>query len=252
MATYRIDRDGTVATFTFTRDERLNAFDVATIREWRDAIDALLDEPDLRVLCITAEGRAFCAGGDVKAMVDVEDGKAHFRAMTEHHHALVRRLRTTEKLVVTAANGAIAGGGCGIFLAGDIRFATPATTMKPAYLTLGVSPDGGITHFLPRLVGIARAQEILFNDRRLDADEMVRLGLAFELVEPDHLMESVHRRAREWADGPRASLEGTKSLLQMTFDNPLSMQLAEERNLNGKSGATPEFRERLARFLTKG
>ncbi|HET6405742.1 MAG TPA: enoyl-CoA hydratase-related protein [Candidatus Thermoplasmatota archaeon] len=252
MPDVEVRREGAVAVVTLQRPEVYNAFTLAMVRELRARLEELTLDATVGAIVLTGAGKAFCSGGDVQEMLaNVLRAEAHFLDLTADHHAVVTLLVAGPKPVVCALNGVAAGGGFGLALCGDIRIASSSARFKPAYFKLGVAPDGGSTYLLPRLVGFTRAQELLFHDRFVAADEALALGLVHEVVPPERLMERALEEARKLAEGPSFALAAAKRLMAETTSNDLAKQLALERRLNSQSGATPEFREGARAFAEK-
>lgn len=247
-----VRREGPVAVVTLNRPEVYNAFTLAMVRELRARLEELTADDSIGAIVLTGAGKAFCSGGDVAEMFDnVHRAEQHFLDLTADHHAVVTILVAGPKPVVCALNGIAAGGGFGLALCGDIRIASGAARFKPAYFKLGVAPDGGSTWLLPRLVGFTRAQELLFHDRVVAAEEALALGLVHEVVPVARLMERAMAEAQALARGPSFALAAGKRLMADTTSNDLAKQLALERRLNSQSGGTAEFREGAKAFKEK-
>ncbi|MHB8604129.1 MAG: enoyl-CoA hydratase/isomerase family protein [Thermoplasmatota archaeon] len=248
----RYEVQGRVAEITLDRPEKLNAFDVATSRALADAARKAAVDDGARAVLLTGAGRAFCAGGDVAEMLaNAQDGESYLYALTEHHHAAVEAFLSMPKPVIVAVNGVAAGGGFGLALVGDLRFCATDASFKPAYFGIGVVPDGGSTWLLPRLVGVSRAQEILFRDRSVAADEAVAIGMMHRAVPPAQLLDVAREEARACAARPAFALAGAKRLLASSLAQDWNAQLADERRWNARSGATADFREGVAAFKEK-
>lgn len=252
VADVEVRREGAVALVTLHRPEVFNAFTLSMVRELRARLAEAMADPEVGALVLTGAGKAFCAGGDVQEMDgNLHRAEAHFLDLTAAHHEVVRLLVEGPKPVVCALNGVAAGGGFGLALCGDLRVAGERARFKPAYFRLGVAPDGGSTWLLPRLVGFARAQELLFHDRVVDAQEALALGLVHEVVPQERLMERALAEADALAAGPAFALAAAKRLMVATTSSDLAQQLALERRLNSESGATPEFAEGARAFREK-
>ena len=247
-----VHRDGAVAVVTLNRPQVYNAFTLAKIKELRRILDELVADQAVRALVLTGAGKAFCSGGDVAEMnANVHRAEQHFLDLTAEHHAVVRILVEGPKPVICAINGVAAGGGFGLALCGDLRIAAASARWKPAYFKLGVAPDGGSTWLLPRLVGFTIAQELIFHDRVVLADEARALGLCHEVVPDEELMPRALAEAKALAEGPSFALRAAKLLMAATTSNDLARQLEMERHWNSKSGATPEFAEGARAFREK-
>lgn len=252
MPEIEVRREGPVAVVTLNRPDVLNAFTLAMVRELRAALDALTADATVGSIVLTGAGKAFCAGGDVDEMyANLHRAEHHFLDLTAEHHAVVRLLVEGPKPVVCAVNGVAAGGGFGLALCGDLRVAAADARFKPAYFRLGVAPDGGSTWLLPRLVGFTRAQELLFHDRVVRADEALALGLVHEVAPTERLLERAMEEARALAAGPPFALAAAKKLMASTMSSDVPTQLALERRLNSQSGGTPDFAEGARAFREK-
>lgn len=247
-------REGPVALVTLCRPDRFNAFDLATIQALEKTVEAALADEGVRALVLTGEGRAFCAGGDVAEMAAKGDAASgHFLDLTAAHHPLVELLVSGRKPVVTAVNGVAAGGGVGLALAGDYRVGGASARFRSAYFKLGVSPDGGATFLLPRLVGMAAAQRFLYRDETVGAEEARALGLLHEVVPDAELRARALQVATELAGLPLGAFARTKALLASSVGGAGSLrdQLDAERHLIAESATTAEFREGARAFSEK-
>lgn len=251
----RTEDDDGIRTLTLNRPDRYNAFDVPLVKALRDTFDAAAGDATVQGIVLTGAGKAFCAGGDVKAMRQAveETGSAKelFLALTEHLHPLIAAIRTCPKPVVGAIHGAVAGGGFGLALACDWRVGTPHTSFKPAYATLGILPDGGLTFFLPRIAGWGIANRIVLADVPVGPDDAHRWGLLDEVVEADRVRTRAAARARRLADLPPESFAATKELFNRTLAQDLPTQLSDERERNAASAGRPTLREGLTAFFEK-
>ncbi len=247
--TVRYDVRDRVAEITIDRPGKLNAFDLETVRALRVAAERARDDAAARAVLLAGAGSAFTAGGDVDEMIaHADDGERHVLALTEHHHPLVETLLTMPKPVVVSVDGVAAGGGFGLALCGDYRIGSERTRFKAAYFGIGVVPDGGITWLLPRLVGASRAQQILYLDRVVCAEEALAIGLLHRVVAADAISEEARSEARAMASLPAFAFAGAKELLNASLRRAMRDHLAHERRLNGASAGTEEFRERVRAF----
>lgn len=242
-----------IAAITLNKPASYNAFDVAFIKEIRKAFEEASRNRDVDAIVFTGAGKAFCAGGDINAMKEAlgRDPQRLFEELTEHLHPLVAGIRKWSKPVVAAINGPVAGGGFGFALACDVRVAVPTASFKPAYSKLGICPDGGLTFFLPRLVGFAHAQRIILFDESIDAERARGLGLVDRIVEADQLLGQAKADAARLASQPVESFRLTKELLSMSYLGDLDLQLERERRRNAASAKGPWLREGVTAFLEK-
>lgn len=245
-------RDG-IATLTLNKPDRYNAFDPPFIKEIRRAFEESVRRSDVDAIVLTGAGKAFCAGGDIHSMKAAlgRDPQRLFEDLTEHLHPVVAGIRKAPKPVVAALNGAVAGGGFGLALACDERVATESTSFKPAYSKLGICPDGGLTFFLPRLIGFARAQRTILFDETIKGDEAHRIGLVDRLVAAEELLATAQKDAARLANHPAESFRLTKELLNMSYLPDLDLQLERERRRNAASARGPWLQEGVTAFFEK-
>src|SRR6059036_143524 len=187
-----------VATLTLNRPERLNALGGTLLEDLTDGLTRAIDDPDVHVIVITGAGKGFCAGGDVKAMQDA-NAAGRTRPLDERvapsRDRTVLLMRDSPKPLIAAVNGAAAGAGMNLALACDIRIASSAARFSQAFVKRGLHPDWGGTYFLPRIIGMAKACELIFTGDLIDAAEALRLGLVSEVVPPAELLPRAHALA---------------------------------------------------------
>ena len=203
LNTLKIEIDGEIGTLTLDRPDAFNAMSPEMIGEMTVAFAWLADRAPLRALIVTGAGKAFCAGGDVNwfeqgVQSEEIDLPSQVRRGAEALHTAIVDLRRIPYPVIGAVNGPAAGAGFSLALACDIRIASEAAFFACAYGRIGASPDGGMTYFLPRVVGPSRALELLLEDPNMKAADALAEGLVAEVVAPDELMDRPARRPRSW------------------------------------------------------
>ncbi len=250
-----VDIEDSVATLTLNRPEVLNALDVSTTEALVEAIQACMDDADIRSVILTGAGRGFCAGGDMKALWrHVQNGgsASHFlRDLTALLHRAITDLRRIEKPVIAAINGPVGGAGMSFAAACDLRLAAEGARFKQAFTSIGLTPDSGWTALVAHIIGPAKAMELLLLDPVVDAAEALALGLVHELVPDDRLIERAREVAIKLARGPTAAFGGAKALVNETLFSGLETQLERERQRIISQAATPEFLEGLSAFVEK-
>jgi 2-(1,2-epoxy-1,2-dihydrophenyl)acetyl-CoA isomerase len=249
-----VRRDGAVALVTLQRTEALNALDEALVTALGAALAELASDAQMRAVVLTGSGRAFCAGGDVKAfLAHLDDDPAGFlrKIAGGFHERVVLPLRRMPKPVIAAINGVVAGGGVGLALACDLRVASSAARITLAYPNIGLTVDGGGSFFLPRMVGLGRALELMLLSEPVDAQEALRLGLVNRVVEPDALLPEALEMARRLAAGPTAAYGMIKELANQSFSNDLPAQLDAELERMAAAAKTQDHREGLRAFAEK-
>ncbi len=255
MNSVLLDVQDSVATITFNRPEALNAFDLAMAEVMLAKVQACMEDDAIRAVILTGAGRAFSAGGDIKAVLEIHqsggDVRQVFRDLILIFHRIITDLRRMEKPVITAINGSAGGGGMSFAVAGDLRIAAESAKFKQAYTSIGLSPDGGWTVFVPQLIGLAKATELLLLDPVFDAQEALNMGLVNEVVPDDQLMARVGELAAQLAAGPTTSFGGAKQLLNAVAFPDLEAQLERERQRVIYQSGTADFIEGLTAFIEK-
>ena len=246
-------RDGGVGTLTLNRPEKLNAFAGEMRREIADALDALEADSAIRVIVITGAGRAFCAGADVAYMAQlIETGDATaMAALVEAGRRVVMTIRRSSKPVIGAINGVAAGGGANLALACDVRIASDRAMLAQSFNRIGLHPDWGGTYFLPRLVGPAKALELMWDALPIDANECLKLGLVNRVVPHELLQETVATYAAGLAAKPALSLALTKRAIYDSLDHSLPEMLDYELDAQLQCFRTPDAAEGIGAFVAK-
>lgn len=244
-------RDG-VAWLTLAAPETRNAIGPAIAAALRDAANACADDPAVRCVVLTGAGRFFSVGGDIALFnAATEDTEAQIGALADTLHAAVHLLATMDKPLVTAINGPAAGAGLSLAILGDIAIAGASAHFTVAYSAIGLTPDGGASWLLPRLVGLRRAQEMVLTNRRIGAEEASAIGLVTRTVPDEALMETVQSVAATLAAGATHALGQCRRLLLASATADLRTQLdAEGASIAAASGG-PEGREGIAAFIHK-
>ncbi|QIG80759.1 enoyl-CoA hydratase/isomerase family protein [Stakelama tenebrarum] len=247
-----LERDNGVARITLNRPDVGNALDIPMSRALMEAAIEVDEDDSVRCVLITGAGKLFCAGGDVAAFSGAgEKLPAFLKEITAYVHAAVTRFARMDKPVVTAVNGSVAGAGIGLAILGDIALADPRASYMLAYTAIGLSPDGGTTWMLPRLIGLRRAQELCLRNRRIGAAEAAEIGLATRMVDEGALMDEANALAAELAASATPALGVTRKLLLDSTSNSLEAQLeAESRGISGLA-RTPQGKEGVASFVEK-
>jgi 2-(1,2-epoxy-1,2-dihydrophenyl)acetyl-CoA isomerase len=247
-----VERKANVATLTLNRPDAYNALDLTLGRELFTASIELDEDPDVRCVVVTGSGRAFCAGGDVKAFVD-NLGRigAHIKELTTYLHGAISRFARSDKPVIMAVNGVAAGGGFSLALSGDLVVAAESAKFSMAYSRIAASPDGSSSYFLPRLVGLRRAMELYFTNRVLTAKEAVEWGMVTRAVPDAELAGAVDVLGRELAQGPSKSFGIAKRLLHQSTWESLETQMELEAQGIAACGRTEDFRAGVTAFVHK-
>jgi 2-(1,2-epoxy-1,2-dihydrophenyl)acetyl-CoA isomerase len=254
LETLEIEIDGPVGTMTLNRPDSLNAMSPQMLAELPIAASWLADRAPIRALIVTGAGRAFCSGGDVnwfKQGVDDEsvDLPAEVRRGAEVLHQAIIDFRRLPYPTIAAINGPAAGAGMSLALSCDFRIASEDAFLAIAYGRIGASPDGGMTYFLPRVVGPSRALELALNDPNLDAKSALEEGLVSEVVSADELMPRAREKATKLAAKAPHYVRMAKLLLHESIENSLNDHLQLERHGIADSMATEDLRRGVTAFF---
>jgi enoyl-CoA hydratase/carnithine racemase len=210
--------DSGVATITLNRPQVLNAFTPTMIDEWVHAIEAAKLDPEVRVLLVTGAGRGFCSGADVRSFREREhtDGNAVVdgRYWLQHSvHRVPLALRTLDKPYIASVNGPAAGAGMDMASMADLRIASDTARFTMSYVNVGIVPGDGGCYYLPRIIGVPRALDLIWTGRTMDAEEALRCGYVSQVVPPDRLLDTVMAYAKKLAQGPQVAIELAKRLV---------------------------------------
>jgi 2-(1,2-epoxy-1,2-dihydrophenyl)acetyl-CoA isomerase len=243
-----------VATLTLNRPEAMNSLDVATKLALGESVARAADDPAVRCVVLTGAGRAFCVGQDLKEHVGLlRDGPsdALFATVPEHYNPIVRTLATMPKPVVAAVNGVAAGAGASLAFACDLRVLATGAGFNLAFSGIALSCDTGSSWSLPRLVGPAKALELLYFPRTVGAEEARDLGLASSVVPDDELAGHVRELARRLADGPTVAYGAIRRSVRYSAGHDLEASLAFEAEMMALTGGTEDHRRAVDAFLAK-
>ncbi len=241
-----------IATITLDRPEAANSLDLQMGNELLMVANHCASNADIRAVILTAEGKMFCAGGDVAGFADSDRPGELLRAITSGLHAAIQRFQRMDAPLIVAVNGVAAGAGMSIAASGDFILAAESAKFTMAYTRIGLSPDGSSTFFLPRLVGSLKAKELMMRNALLTAAEALDLGLVSEVVPDDELIERAQGAARELAAGPTRAYGEIKRLLADSFNSSLDAQLEREtRAIAELANHSEDARSGIAAFIAK-
>ena len=249
-ATLRYDTDGPLAVLTLDRQARLNAISREMSAELAVVVAGLEADDRVRVLIVTGAGRAFCAGADIKERAEQADDMAVQRT-SQQLSATFRRLEHLKQVSIAAVNGPAAGGGLELAIACDLRIASSAATMALPEAGLGILPGAGGTQRLPRLIGPARAKEMMLLGRFVDAGTALAWGLVNAVVEPAQLMTEARAWAERLLEAAPLSLAAIKGAVDVAIDAGLDAGLEHEQRASASLAATEDRREGYVAFAEK-
>lgn len=237
---------------TLSRPDHGNTIDPALARALLEAAKRCDEDDDIRCVVLTGRGKLFCGGGDVSAFAAAgADVSAFLEDLAETLHAAIMRLMRMRKPLITLVNGPAAGAGMSLAMIGDFALAARSAHFSPAYTALGLSPDGGMSWLLPRVVGLRRAQEIILSNRRVPSDEAERIGIVTRIVDGEQLLASGAELAAKLVAEPVAAFGAVRRLLLESYDSTLEAQLEREMRSIAALGNSEESRRRVAAFVAR-
>jgi len=252
----KLDVEDSVAIVTLNRPEVRNAVNDALRAELISLLERIAADETVRAVVLTGAGKSFCSGGDISGMKErlkAPAGEVAFNGWRRqgHTHKSIGLLHGMPKVVIAAVNGAAAGLGCDMALACDFIVASDTAAFTMSFVNRGLVSDGGGMYFLPRRVGLARAKDLIFSGRVIDAKEALSIGLADRIAPADRLVESAATWARELTRGSAASIAFSKSILDRTFESTEEQILALSREAQAVCYTTSEHRDAVTAFLNK-
>jgi 2-(1,2-epoxy-1,2-dihydrophenyl)acetyl-CoA isomerase len=252
MSAVELHLEGGIAQVTLNRPEHGNAIDLTLAGELARVAACVASDPAIRCVLLTGAGRLFCAGGDIMGFAAAGDqASPHLRHLAEELHRAVIQLATMPKPLIVAVNGPAAGAGLSLAILGDIVIASRRAHFTTAYSTIGLTPDGGMTWLLPRLIGLRRAQDMILSNRRVSAEEGQAIGLVSQVVDDDDLLGECRKAALVMAAAPTSALGGAKKLLLEAPTRTFAEQLAVEAERIAQAGASPEACAGIATCLER-
>lgn len=242
-----LEIDSGLARITLNRPERMNAFDEAAAHTWRDVTREATTRSDVGAILLTGSGRSFCAGGDVRAMADIDSG-APMTALAGVIGDGILALTESSVPVVAAVQGAAAGGGLGIMLAADWVVAADDARFGCLYAKMGLTPDLSVTASLAAAVGERRALRLVLSDEMIDAATALSWGLVTETAPAGRIAERAEEVARGWLAGATGAYGEAKRLIRSRPERTFRAQLDEEARTIGRAFETPDAQARIAAF----
>jgi len=248
----RFAREGAIARITLARPDAANALNRAMAHELLEVAQICRDDPGVRAVILDAEGKVFCAGGDVMAFAAAGDRlSAELDRLIGIFHPAVETLCTLNAPVIAAVQGVAAGAGLSLLAACSLVVASSTAMFTMAYTGIGLTPDGGATYFLARQLGLRKAEELMITNRRLDADTALAWGLVNEVVAPEQLQPRVAALAEQLAGGATAAYGAVRRMLLESSSNSLRAQLDLEQRHMVAAGASRDGLAGVAAFKAK-
>ncbi|MEU5428097.1 enoyl-CoA hydratase-related protein [Streptomyces olivoreticuli] len=241
-----------LATVTLNRPDAMNALDIGTKIALRDVLGEAGADTAVRAVLLTATGRAFCVGQDLKEHVELlARAESVMSTVKEHYNPIVTAITGMRKPVVAGVNGVAAGAGAGFAFAADYRVVADTASFNTSFAGVALTADSGVSWTLPRLVGHSRASDLLLFPRNVPAQEAYELGIANKVVPAAELAAEAAAVARRLAEGPTAAYAALKESLAYGADHSLAQALAKEDELQARAGASEDHRIAVDAFLKK-
>ena len=239
-----------VCVLRLNRPEVFNSFNQSMAFSLQKALDDCAEDDQVRVIVITGEGKAFCAGQDLSEATDPNGPKLR-EIVRDHYNPIIERIRNIEKPIIAAVNGVAAGAGANIALACDITIAKKSASFIQAFSKIGLIPDSGGTFFLPRIIGSQKALALMFTGDKVSAVDAESMNLIYKVLDDDVFESELLKFTENIAKMPTKALGLTKKAVNQSFSNNLSEQLLVEEDLQSEAGLTSDFNEGVNAFLEK-
>lgn len=239
-----------IGRLVLSRPDQSNSFDLPAARDMAAAVAAVSTD-DVRAIALTAQGKRFCAGGDVTSFLASDDASAYLQELADVLEGALRELASLATPVVAGVRGAVAGAGLAVMLSADVIVASRATKFVMAYPGIGLTPDCGVSYLLPRAVGQQRALDLALTGRVLSADEALDWGLVTSVVDDDQVETTVDEIARSWADSAPAALGQARRLIRSSWDTTGPEQGADESATISAAVAGDEAQRLVAAFTQR-
>lgn len=240
-----------IAFITLNRPEVFNSFNREMALSFQKTLDDCENNSEVRAIVLTGNGKAFCAGQDLKEVTSPELNPGFKKILEEHYNPIITRIRNIEKPIIGAINGVAAGAGANIALACDVVVANENVSFIQAFSLIGLIPDSGGTYFLPRLIGFQKASALAMLGDKVSAEEAERLGMIYKVVSLESFDSDVEKLALKLANMPTKALGLIKKSLNQSLTNNLEQQLALESKYQIECAGTEDYAEGVSAFVEK-
>ena len=240
-----------VAYITLNRPEVFNSFNREMAFLLHDTLDACEKNEEVRAIVLTGNGKAFCAGQDLKEVTDPDLNPGFKKILEEHYNPIITRIRSIKKPIIGAINGVSAGAGANIALACDVVVAHEKVSFIQAFSLIGLVPDSAGTFFLPRLIGFQKALALAMLGDKIGAEEAEKMGMIYKMIPLESFEEDVNKLALKMANMPTKALGMIKELFNKSMTNDLESQLALESKLQIEAAQSNDYAEGVAAFIEK-
>jgi 2-(1,2-epoxy-1,2-dihydrophenyl)acetyl-CoA isomerase len=243
--------ENSVACIYLNRPEVFNSFNREMALLFQSTLDNCANDEKVRAIVITGNGKAFCAGQDLKEVTDTELNPGFLKILDQHYNPIIQKIRTIEKPIVAAVNGVAAGAGANIALACDVVVASESSSFIQAFSKIGLIPDSAGTFFLPRLIGFQKASALMMLGDKVTAQDALQMGMIFKIYPTGLFEEEVMSLASTLAQMPTKAIGLTKRLLNQSMTNNLEQQMALESDLQIEASSSNDYKEGVTAFVEK-
>lgn len=240
-----------IAFITLNRPEVFNSFNREMALSLQKNLDDCESNPDVRAIVLTGNGKAFCAGQDLKEVTSPELNPGFKKILEEHYNPIITRIRSIKKPIIGAINGVAAGAGANIALACDVVVAHEKVSFIQAFSLIGLIPDSAGTYFLPRLIGFQKAQALAMLGDKISAEDAEKMGMIYKVIPFENFENDVNQLASKLANMPTKALGMIKELFNKSMTNNLEDQLALESKLQIEAAQSEDYAAGVAAFIEK-
>lgn len=250
--TINYEKSDNVARISLNRPDAANGLNAAMARELAEIAAHCASDASIKTVVLTGTGKFFSAGGDLKAMSENKDAAGRFvKQLADNLHRALATFARMDAPLIVAVNGVAAGAGFSMAVTGDLVIASESASFTMAYTRAGLSPDGGSSYYLPRLIGLRKTQELMLTNRTLSADEALQWGLINFVVPASALIAKTNELANDFVLGATQSNAAVKKLLLTSFGNRLEEQMELEGRFIAECAESEDGKEGVAAFLAK-
>ncbi len=251
MVSIILEKTHGIGTIILNRPKVFNSFNAEMRQAMLGALEDCANDPAIRCVVITGEGKAFCAGQDLAEIAHAAQSPSFEEILDKGFNLISAKIRALEKPVIAAVNGVAAGAGANVALACDIVVATESASFIQAFTKIGLIPDSGGSWTLPRLVGMARASALMLLGEKVSAKEAEEMGMIYRCYDDELFAGNVQIMAKTLAEMPTRALALTKKALNQAYSNDFTAQMAMETQLQGQAAATEDYTEGVKAFIEK-
>lgn len=251
MKSIELKIENKIATITLNRPEVFNSFNREMALSLQSILDDCENNTEVRAIVLTGNGKAFCAGQDLKEVTDPDSNPGFKKILEEHYNPIITRIRNIKKPIIGAINGVAAGAGANIALACDIVVAHEKVNFIQAFSLIGLVPDSAGTYFLPRLIGFQKAQALAMLGDKISAEDAEKMGMIYKMIPLENFEEEVDKLAIKLANMPTKALGMIKELFNKSMTNTLEQQLALESKLQIEAAQSDDYKEGVTAFIEK-